>query len=1200
MNSYRTKSKLISSKSLAGSSEICMLMPIRPDFTGGLATRGYESRLRSFSKLFSDLRSVTRESRLNKPYSDIVARMQTIHGVTISLVEGKLLLTVHFDRPWEPYIRMIWQELGDIFDLILCNCEGYLEQHRTGLGYEAFAGWIRKYQVETNTYYLDSTRTVSDVIYLEQLERQVLDGRSSASELSKLSIRTPEDEAELARQNLSDREYVEYIKTGVQAASAFHALTELYPKGSGDHRFLLRAARSVLPENEFPKRKDWRDPTDIAEKTALGTLQTIFRTELEWFENWKVMKQTPSQPPSTTALDLSKVQGGIAVGYQANVGCMALIQIVNAPKARNFLGGFKDQLSWGGEIQGEVYRNLAFTFDGLSRLGLADEALEAFPPVFQEGMAARAGLIGDLRTNHPDHWEHPPRNWGTNSSGKEGPGVNVESVDIVLQLRAEVPPSERHHGLHAKLETELKAIASQLQGAMLILSVVPTYSQGEPGAPIEHFGYRDGISNPTVKANGQADASGDVIAAGDVFLGNTNSRADRAAPNAPWSKKLFRDGTFLVVRKLAEDVAALNSSVEKNINGYATLSKSEQQAEKERLLALLMGRDRAGTPLVPYQGKGINDFDFIQDPDGAKCPMFSHIRRVNPRDGDLNTPRVVRRGMSFGPAYSDSNADEDRGILFQAYCASIPEQFEVLQRWISGGNRTAPYSEMSDPLIGVPQAGQPRVYRLANGDTIDLGDEPFVKLQWGLYLFTPSQDGLHEILSSQQCTADDRIAEQGQRLIDELLALEPHAKDKAFFGWKRLLEEKDSLDDEQDRAVWQVIRDKYKGVLRTPFGVLVGDENNIKHVLTTPKDFSVVGYDERLVGCVGRNYLGMDPPEHDLRADDANQIFYNIDEDAAFAAAYDKGKALLSSLAKISGQATIPLPKYADLLLAEVSKHWFGVPDGTTLLELLQKVPQNPAASVQAGGEPDAGQSTAHCPFHVISSSRFVFQPQPTDEVDEKAKAEGLRLKRAMNNYIAELVKDPNLLKRKPVMEEVYNVLLKSNLEADFSEVVLGALLGFMPTVQGNFYYTTREWIRHRDLWRFRNEYLAALDSQASPSDAAKSAIRPRLVETIAHRPIPAMIHRRATRGLQLSDVEVKTDEMVVVGLVSATAQSGYTDMSAAFGGNYRDSPKPTHACPGQKLGVGTLLGMLAALFEVEGTLRRATSDGALLFDPSR
>ena len=182
---------------------------------------------------------------------------------------------------------------------------------------------------------------------------------------------------------------------------------------------------------------------------------------------------------------------------------------------------------------------------------------------------------------------------------------------------------------------------------------------------------------------------------------------------------------------------------------------------------------------------------------------------------------------------------------------------------------------------------------------------------------------------------------------------------------------------------------------------------------------------------------------------------------------------------------------------------------------------------------------------------------------------------------------------------KVVGLVEADGLEADFSAVLLGALLGYMPTVQGNFLFSTRDWLRERDFWRVQNEYLACRRQGMPVQAAAFEAIAPALERTMARRPIPAMIHRRATRDLTLGDLAVRRGEMIVVGLVSAAAESDFSDLSPAFGGNYEDDPKPTHACPGQKLGMGTLLGMIAALFELEGTLRRAPSTSALLYDPS-
>lgn len=1201
--------KLVTSKSLAGPSEICMLMPIKPGFTDALATQTYEGRLASFSKLFSDLRAVSRESRLNRPFSDIVDRLETILGVTISIVDGKLLLAVHFDRPWEPYIRMVWDELGHIFDLILCNCDGYVDAHRNNLGYEAFAGWIRKYQVDTATYYMHGNHTVDDVIYLDRLEQHVRAGLTDPATLARLKVETPEAEAERVRAGLNEAGYLDYIKQGVQAVAAFHALSYLYPKGSPDHDYLLRAARAVLPENEFPKRAEWK--LTRANGKALKTLQTVFFTELDWFENYSESRSREPAADERLPFDPENIQAGIATGYGANIGLLALVQIEDAATARRFLDAFKQEVSWG-DVSSEdrpdcIFRNIGFTAAGLVRLGLPQSEQDKLPPAFREGMAARAGLIGDLRYNHPDHWTLPPRNWPlAGKSTKAGPtqSVNVESVDLIIQLRCLVPSAQNRVVADPALVEDLERIAETAAGGLRVLSVQPMYAQGEPGATLEHFGFRDGISNPvpdTSKSDGR-----DVIPVGDIFLGQPNSRGDRHP--AKWSEPLFKDGTFQVIRKLSQDVAGLNTVVTANISGRSKLPRAELRAKRDELLAKLMGRTKAGVPLVEKPGPvDRNDFDFDKDPDGERCPHFSHIRRANPRDDRAFIPRILRRGMSYGAPYRQGEKGEvDRGLVFQAFNASLAEQFEIVQRWLSGGNRTAPYSRLADPFLGVPEAGRPRQYRLADGALVDLGEKPYVRLQWGLYLFVPSRVGLAIIASPGVDPAADDGNRAGAATIARLRALEAEDRDAAFVGWKRLLEENESLDDEQHRAVWQAVREQHKGALETPFGVLVGSAGLVDRVLTESADFSVVAYQERLSHCLGVNYLGMDPPEHDERAARVNEVFNSVTVEQGFDAALPRAAGLLKGLGEVGGQATIPMPKYVDLALAEISKYWFGVPDAPTLLELMGGKAPDPEALIQAGGEPPAGAQTSHCPMHVISSSRFVFQPQPSAAVDAAASREGERLRAAMDAFVAPfLEKKKSLAKKKrppkwpsPLAKDIFQALKKDELEEDFANVLLGGLLGYLPTVQGNFLISTRDWLREQDFWRVQNAYLTARRAGMSPREAALAEIEPRLARTMARRPIPAMIHRRATRDLMLGDVALKSGQLVVVGLVSAAAEKGFEDTSPVFGGDYYGSPKPTHACPGRKLGMGTLLALIAALFELPGSLRSSPSTSALLFDP--
>ncbi len=89
---------------------------------------------------------------------------------------------------------------------------------------------------------------------------------------------------------------------------------------------------------------------------------------------------------------------------------------------------------------------------------------------------------------------------------------------------------------------------------------------------------------------------------------------------------------------------------------------------------------------------------------------------------------------------SYSQGANERGVLFMAYNASIAEQFEVIQRWLTGGNSSGVSSSQSDPLLGVRESASRRRCRFTHGDQVfrvDLGDQPICKLEWGFYAFVP-------------------------------------------------------------------------------------------------------------------------------------------------------------------------------------------------------------------------------------------------------------------------------------------------------------------------------------------------------------------------------------------------------------------------------------------------------------------------------
>ena len=56
---------------------------------------------------------------------------------------------------------------------------------------------------------------------------------------------------------------------------------------------------------------------------------------------------------------------------------------------------------------GGAWVTVALTFQGLRALGVPADSLASFPPEFQQGMAARAHLLGDVGENAPEHWEAP-------------------------------------------------------------------------------------------------------------------------------------------------------------------------------------------------------------------------------------------------------------------------------------------------------------------------------------------------------------------------------------------------------------------------------------------------------------------------------------------------------------------------------------------------------------------------------------------------------------------------------------------------------------------------------------------------------------------------------------------------------------------------------------------------------------------------
>jgi deferrochelatase/peroxidase EfeB len=128
-----------------------------------------------------------------------------------------------------------------------------------------------------------------------------------------------------------------------------------------------------------------------------------------------------------------------------------------------------------------------------------------------------------------------------------------------------------------------------------------------------------------------------------------------------------------------------------------------------------MGRWRGGAPLVlsPEKDDAVlgadlqrtNDFDYAEmDPLGYKCPVGSHIRRMNPRDtGDsVQRHRLIRRGGTYGALLPEGVPDDgaDRGIAAFIGCASLSRQFEFAMNVWANDPTFKDLKNERDPIIG--------------------------------------------------------------------------------------------------------------------------------------------------------------------------------------------------------------------------------------------------------------------------------------------------------------------------------------------------------------------------------------------------------------------------------------------------------------------------------------------------------------------
>ncbi|MDX2204210.1 MAG: peroxidase [Hyphomicrobiaceae bacterium] len=408
--------------------------------------------------------------------------------------------------------------------------------------------------------------------------------------------------------------------------------------------------------------------------------------------------------------------------------------------------------------------NVAFTPSGLSLLGATDAELGRFSAEFQNGMAPppdadgnprrRSSLLGDLGANSPQHWS-----WGGWSA--------CNRFDGVLMLYARSPASLRRL-VAAELEA-MRGVASPVW-CRTDAGGCARFAQGRiyPRAA-GHFGLVDGISQPVIEGTPRARSmprslrAVSVVAAGEFVLGYRDTRGAVVRyddPAVPGSRDLGRNGSYLAVRQLEQDVEGYRQFVR---DAALRLLGRDDQDAFDWVAAKLLGRRPSGEPLIPPpadcrdEEQRLNGFRFsAEDRDGLACPLGSHIRRANPRDvvgPDPETAlrlsrmhRLIRRGRSYGPRERRPGAGAagvERGLFFICLQASLAGQFELVQHsWINNpqfedlGGDVDPLSHVSGDTLTIQS--RPSNLRLT-------GRTPFVRVKGGGYFFLPGLNAMRAL-----------------------------------------------------------------------------------------------------------------------------------------------------------------------------------------------------------------------------------------------------------------------------------------------------------------------------------------------------------------------------------------------------------------------------------------------------------------------
>jgi Dyp-type peroxidase family len=264
------------------------------------------------------------------------------------------------------------------------------------------------------------------------------------------------------------------------------------------------------------------------------------------------------------------------------------------------------------------------------------------------------------------------------------------------------------------------------------------------GRPKEAFGFSDGIGQPLFFRK-------DI----DLFWSqNPGSPTDPSYDPREvvlvkeGSGSAYGYGSYVVARQIEQFVPRFRDA--------AIAIGNQLGIAPDYVQAQAIGRWHDGSPLATSPVSGAptdaqDAFSYADDPDGIRCPLHAHTRKMRPRGEDLTelTRVIARRGVAYE---QEVLGKISQGLLFVCYQKDISAQFEFLQGTWANDPKFPPHKNPPglDAIIGQTRnthnGGQTWRSRWgSDAPKIQGIFERATAMRGGEYLYSPSPQFLREL-----------------------------------------------------------------------------------------------------------------------------------------------------------------------------------------------------------------------------------------------------------------------------------------------------------------------------------------------------------------------------------------------------------------------------------------------------------------------